>query len=94
MKLSDLLTEAIDSILSNKVRSGLTLLGIVIGIGSVIGTISIGQGAKSSIESNIQSLGSNLIIVIPGAQRTFSTMAASRGTAQTLTLDDAKAIEK
>jgi ABC-type antimicrobial peptide transport system permease subunit len=94
MKLSDLLTEAIDSIFSNKVRSGLTLLGIVIGIGSVIGTISIGQGAKSSIESNIQSLGSNLIIVIPGAQRTFSTMAASRGTAQTLTLDDAKAIEK
>src|SRR4030042_1460801 len=69
MKPSDLLNETYLTIISNKARSGLTILGIVIGIGSVIAMISIGQGAKNTIESNIQALGSNLILVMPGAQR-------------------------
>jgi len=94
MKISDLFQETISAISTNRLRSGLTILGIVIGIGSVIAMISIGQGAKGTIESNIQSLGSNLVMVMPGAARTFSAVAAARGTAQTLTIEDANSIER
>jgi len=94
MLITDLLQETSTALLSNKARSGLTILGIVIGIGSVIGMISIGQGAAGSIEANIQSMGSNLITIMPGFQRSFSQVSAGRGTAQSLTMDDVKAIEK
>jgi len=93
MKISDLFQETVLAISTNKLRSGLTILGIVIGIGSVIAMISIGQGAKGTIESSIESLGSNLVMVMPGAARTFSALAAARGTAQTLTIEDANTIE-
>lgn len=93
MVISDLFEETYSALLVNKVRSGLTMLGIVIGIGSVIAMISIGQGAKGAIEANIQSLGSNLVIVMPGAQRGAGVqLNAGRGSAQTLTLEDANAI--
>ena len=92
MKIQDLFRETISAISANKFRSGLTILGIVIGIGSVIGMISIGQGAKSSIETRIQSMGSNLLTISPGFQRSFSQVSTGRGGAQTLTLKDAKAI--
>ena len=95
MKLPDLLSETYSSLTVNKVRTGLTMLGIVIGIGSVIAMVSIGQGAQSSIESSIQSIGSNLLIVTPGAQRGPGVqISAGRGTAQTLTQEDADAIVK
>lgn len=94
MLITDLFEETYLAISANKTRSSLTILGIVIGIGSVIGMISIGQGAAGSIEANIQAMGSNLITVMPGFQRSFSQVAAGRGTAQTLTLEDAEAIEK
>ena len=71
MNLSDLLQEALAALTANKARSSLTILGIVIGIGSVIAMVSIGQGAQSQIQANIQSLGSNLITVSPGFQRGF-----------------------
>lgn len=89
--MRDIFIEAMGSLSANKVRSGLTLLGIVIGIASVIAMVSIGQGAQASIESNIESIGSNLIIVYPGAQRTGG-VNAGRGSIQTLTADDAAAI--
>ena len=92
MNYSDLFEETIFALLSNKVRSGLTILGIVIGIGSVIAMLSIGQGAQNSIQSSIQSIGSNLIIVIPGFQRTGG-VSAGRGSATTLTQADADAIK-
>ncbi len=92
MLIADLFEETYFAISANKTRSGLTILGIVIGIGSVIAMISIGQGAAGSIESSIQSMGSNLITVSPGFQRTVSQVQAGRGTAQTLTMEDAKAI--
>ena len=93
MKIADLFEEIAFGISSNKVRSGLTMLGIVIGIASVIAMLSIGQGAKASIESNIQSIGSNLLLVSPGAQRgAGSFVSAGRGSAQTLTIEDADAI--
>jgi putative ABC transport system permease protein len=85
------LRETLGSLASNKVRSGLTILGIVIGIASVIALVAIGVGAQASIESNIQAIGSNLIIVTPGAQR-GGGISAGRGSAQTLTLDDATAL--
>ncbi|MFA5355169.1 MAG: ABC transporter permease [Candidatus Paceibacterota bacterium] len=94
MLFEDLVEETFFAIVSNKVRSGLTILGIVIGVGSVIAMISVGQGATGSIEDSITSMGSNLITVSPGSQRSFTQVSSSRGSAQTLTLEDAEAIEE
>jgi putative ABC transport system permease protein len=92
MLITDLFEETYLAVSANKTRSGLTILGIVIGIGSVIAMISIGQGASGTIESSIQAMGSNLITVTPGAQRTFSTVQGQRGSAQTLTMEDAASL--
>ena len=83
MIISDLFQETYSALLSNKARSGLTILGIVIGIGSVIAMISVGQGSTASIKSSIQSLGSNLLMVSPSFQRGVGTqVSAGRGSAQ------------
>ena len=66
MKLTDIINETHSSLSANKVRSGLTMLGIVIGIASVIAMVSIGNGAKASIQSSIEGLGSNLLTILPG----------------------------
>ncbi|MDR3571485.1 MAG: ABC transporter permease [Candidatus Pacebacteria bacterium] len=93
MTLKDTLEETYTALSANKVRSGLTILGIVIGISSVITLVSIGQGATASIQSSIQSLGSNLLLVTPGASKTVGFgVATARGSAQTLTNADANAI--
>ncbi len=95
MNINDVFQETFSAITANKVRSGLTMLGIVIGIGSVIAMISIGQGAQGSIEANIQSIGSNLVLVMPGFQRSIGSQVSSgRGSAQTLTQADADAIQQ
>jgi len=95
MRFNDLLEQTFSSLLANKVRSGLTVLGIVIGIGSVITMVSIGQGASGQITSSIESLGSNLLMVMPGFQRGVGQqVSAGRGGAQTLTVDDAAAIKE
>jgi putative ABC transport system permease protein len=93
--LRDLLSETLHSLTSNKARSSLTVLGIVIGIASVIVMVSIGQGTKTSIESQIQSIGSNLLMVSPGGQ--FSRMIGGGGGGQgastdSLSLKDADAL--
>ncbi|MCX6723995.1 MAG: ABC transporter permease [Candidatus Staskawiczbacteria bacterium] len=93
MKLSDTIEETFLALSSNKARTGLTILGIVIGISSVIVMVSVGQGATSSIQASIESTGSNLLMITPGALRTFGAGARSAGgTAQSLTVDDATAI--
>jgi putative ABC transport system permease protein len=93
MTLKDLLHETTSALLSNKVRTGLTMLGIIIGISSVIAMLAIGNGTSKSIQSSIQSIGSNLVAVSPGAQRTpGSQVNASRGSSNTLTMDDVSAI--
>ena len=95
MLISDLFEETFFAVFANKARSGLTILGIVIGIGSVIAMISIGQGTQASIEERIQSIGSNLLMIYPGSQ--FSSggqVSAGRGSAQNLTHEDADAIEE
>ena len=95
MTTKDILEETYSSLSSNKVRSGLTMLGIVIGISSVIAMTAIGNGAQASIQANIQSIGANLISVSPGASRgTGTQVSAGRGSAKSLTMDDANAIAK
>lgn len=95
MTFADLFEEATTAILSNKTRSGLTILGIVIGIASVIAMVSIGEGTSNTIQTSIQSLGSNLVMISPGAQKTQGFGAsAGRGSAQTLTLADSDAIKQ
>ena len=89
---ADLLKETLWSLSSNKVRSGLTILGIVIGIASVITMVAIGQGAKNSISSSIEAIGSNLIIVMPGSQR-VGGIRQGGWSAQSLTIEDADAIK-
>ncbi len=94
MKIKDILEETYSALFSNKVRTGLTMLGIIIGIASVIAMTAIGQGAKNSISSSIESIGANLVMVMPGATRSFGGGPnAARGGAKTLTLEDAQAIQ-
>jgi putative ABC transport system permease protein len=94
MFLTDLIEETYMSLMSNKTRSILTILGIVIGIASVITMTSIGQGSAKDIEDNIQSLGSNLLVISPGNQKSIgTTVKGGFGSASTLVLSDAEAIE-
>ena len=94
MTLSDLFYETFSALSANKVRSSLTVLGIVIGTSSVIAMVAIGQGAQTSIQSSIQSIGANLLMVMPGAQRGPGVqISAGRGSAKSLTADDANAIK-
>ena len=88
----ELFKESFISLKLNKMRTGLAMLGIIIGIGSVIGLISIGESSKKSVTSQIESLGSNLITVSPSSQR--SGMIRGANTVKTLTLADADALEK
>lgn len=96
MDFKDIFEETYTALSANKVRSGLTILGIVIGISSVIALVSIGEGAQGSIQSSIQSLGSNLLQITPGAQRAVGGFGVStgRGTSRTLINEDADAIAK
>lgn len=69
------------------------MLGIVIGIGSVIAMVAVGQGAQNSVQNSIQSIGSNLILITPGAQRGVGqSVSAGRGSAQSLSLEDQQAL--
>jgi len=89
MKIIDVLEETQAALSSNKARSGLTILGIVIGIASVIAMISIGEGAKLSIQSSIEGLGSNLLTILPGiVQPGRGIVSSGRGGAQTLKNED------
>ena len=80
------------SIISNKMRSLLTMLGIIIGVAAVIALMSIGYGVQSSIESNISSLGTNTITITPGTGRKPGIRPAA-GSMQTLTYKDYEAIK-
>jgi putative ABC transport system permease protein len=77
----------------NKMRSALTMLGIIIGVGAVIAMLAVGTGASRQIEEQISSMGSNLLIVVPGAT-TSGGVRMGAGTQSTLTLADAEAIKR
>lgn len=84
---------ALDGLKANKLRSILTMLGIIIGVGAVIAMVSIGMGVRAKVQGSIAGLGSNLIIVLPGATSPSGVRLAA-GSNTTLTLKDAQAIAK
>ena len=90
-KWLDSLSAAWAGVITHKLRSSLTILGIVIGITAVIALMSIGRGVEANIISQIESFGSDLIIVIPGAT-TEGGVKTAAGSATTLTMEDAEAI--
>src|SRR4026207_1449876 len=77
----------------NKLRSGLTMLGIIIGVGAVIAMVSIGQGAQASVQEQIASVGTNLLFVSAGSANTGG-MRMGSGSNNTLTPEDVDAIER
>ena len=81
------------SLVANKLRSLLTMLGIIIGVAAVIALVSIGNGVKQDIEDSISSLGSNLLVVMPGAPRTPG-VRPSQGSMKSLKISDYEAIAK
>src|SRR3989339_899778 len=90
MRIVELIEESISVLKSNRMRTALSMLGIVIGIGSVIALMTLGQASQQSVKARIQSLGSNLLIIRPGNQQQGFIRGANNIT--TLTFDDAKAI--
>ncbi|MCJ7604478.1 MAG: ABC transporter permease [Dehalococcoidales bacterium] len=88
-KWLDPISTARSGVITHKLRSFLTILGIVIGVGAVITLMSVGRGAERDILSNIQNLGSNLITISPGS---FTFGGVRGGVSQTLTSEDAKSI--
>jgi len=91
MKLSKAVLVALTSLGANKLRSALTILGIVIGVGAVIALTSIGRGVEASITAQIESVGTNLLFIIPGRLQQSGAFTAV-GSAASLTLADAEAI--
>ena len=89
--LGDNVQVALDAMLANKLRSGLTMLGVIIGVAAVVALLSIGQGASSAITDRIESAGTNLMFVSPGSASHGPVRGAS-GSATTLTLADAEAL--
>lgn len=85
---------AIRSLFANKMRSLLTMLGVIIGVGSVITLVSIGEGVKSSISKQIEGLGSNLVLVTPGKGTAGVTASSLGGAVSELNFEDALAVER
>ncbi len=77
----------------NPLRAGLTMLGIIIGIGAVVAMVSLGQGATASVQAEISSLGTNVLIIVPGAT-TVGGVRGGLGSVSTLTVGDGEDIEK
>jgi ABC-type antimicrobial peptide transport system permease subunit len=87
------LVAAARALARNKLRSALTVLGVFIGVAALIAMVAVGQGANAAVEEQIASLGTNLLVVLPGAT-TSSGARGGFGSASTLTVPDAEAIQK
>ncbi len=92
MTQKTLLKLAWQSILKNKMRTLLTMLGIVIGVGAVIVMVAVGQGAQAQIQAQISSLGTNLIIIVPGGTQTAG-VSQGAGAFSRLTIEDAQKLK-
>ena len=92
MKLLDSFRSALQSIIVNKLRSSLTMLGVIIGVASVIAMVAVGNGASQTVQQQVLSLGSNLVTVTPGAQTGDNGLRGAGVASQNLTLDDMTAI--
>jgi macrolide transport system ATP-binding/permease protein len=84
---------ALQAIARNKMRSSLTMLGVFIGVAALIAMVAVGQGANEAVLKQIESLGTNLVVVQPGA-RTMGGLRGGSGSASTLTVSDARAIRR
>jgi putative ABC transport system permease protein len=91
MSILDAVISALDALRLHKLRSALTMLGIIIGVAAVIAMIAVGGGAREQVVAQIRSLGANLLVVVPG-NVTQSGVRLGAGAASTLTVDDAAAI--
>jgi putative ABC transport system permease protein len=92
MNWGETIRTALEAIRSRRMRSSLTMLGILIGIAAVMLTVGLGQGAQAQVRSQINQLGSNLLIVSPGSTTTTTGIRGGRGSASTLTTRDATAL--
>jgi putative ABC transport system permease protein len=92
MNWRDTFASGLEAIRAHRLRSVLTMLGIVIGISSVILTVGLGLGAQDKVREQIDALGSNLLIVSPGSSTSSSGVRGGFGSASTLTLTDASAV--
>ncbi len=93
MKTSNLIQVATESILKNKMRTLLTMLGIIIGVGAVIVMVAVGEGARSQIRARIDNLGTNMIVVTPGAS-SQGGVSRGAGSFNRLTTGDALTLER
>jgi putative ABC transport system permease protein len=93
MKWKNLIKAAFKSIMKNRMRSLLTMLGIIIGVGAVIALVSIGQGASAEITNDISSLGTNMLIIMPGSSQ-MGGVNRGASSLNTLTMDDVKRLEE
>ncbi|SFN78475.1 ABC transporter permease [Nitrosospira briensis] len=91
MSLLAIIGEALRALRLNRMRTGLTMLGMIIGVAAVVLMLAVGQGAQTMVNQAISSMGSNLLIVVPGATSSGALRSAS-GSVQTLTMGDAQAI--
>ncbi len=92
MELREGFSVALDSVIANKMRAALTMLGIIIGVGAVITAVSIGKGAQRAVTERIQALGSNLLFLEAGSSRSGPVMTAV-GSSVKLTRKDVEAVE-
>lgn len=93
MKIMEFFKIALSAIVRNKTRAFLTMLGIIIGVGSVIVMVGIGQGSKNASEAIIRSMGTNLIVVFPGTSSRTGSGPVGWGGMETLTKEDAESIK-
>ena len=93
MGIGQSLATALEALNANKLRSLLTMLGIIIGVGAVIIMISLGRGASANVAQRLQGLGTNLLTITPGSARNFGVVRTGSGSAPTLNEGDAKAIQ-
>jgi putative ABC transport system permease protein len=94
MLIGEIISVALGALRANKLRSLLTMLGIVIGVGAVIAVVALGAGAQQAVKNRIAALGTTLLTVNPGQQRGGGGGIAIAGAVQRLTLDDARALDE
>ena len=88
-----IIAAAFQALARNKMRSALTMLGVFIGVAALIAMVAVGQGANEAVRKQIESLGTNLLVVVPGATN-MGGMRSGQGSASTLTVVDAEALRR
>src|SRR5919202_1731883 len=92
MQFGETFSVALGALRANKLRSFLTMLGVIIGVAAVIAMVAIGEGAKANVEASFAAMGTNLLVVMPGAT-TSGGVSAGGGSRASLTWDDLTAIQ-